>query len=252
MNIERQRELLKFKRSIINLVINIIHVLLFFMTIGGYALFFVMIILLSGFSMWQSTATAGMPIRPNLNNSIENISTTNIYLVDLEDGNLRYEVYANITVPDDYTIDIDGNYGILQHVYLDNQALVFDPEVGYVIPEGTYNLKLEISNSVDIDTYKGVTSVEIYLPDFSHTTLSSYFRRFSPDQEQSIQSVTLITASSTGKYVPKIYRSPMFQAVIKVQQILVIYTVLNVIKIIVLFVLTKDARFERKRAYHRS
>ena len=251
MNIDRQRKLLQFRKSKINLALNIIHVLLFFITMGGYILFFTLIILLSGLSMWRASNQVGMPLDVSIYNSVEDISDVHVHLIDFQDSNLRYEVYANITTTADYTVYIDDQYGLIDKMYLDDNEIFYNEENRYVIPAGTYDIKLEMINNVDVETFKCVTSAEIYLTDYEQTTLSSYFRPFPRDQEPTFQSVTLITASSTGKYVPKMYRAPIFQAVLKVQQVLIIYTVLNMIKIIVLFFFTSSARRERKINYQR-
>ena len=114
----------------------------------------------------------------------------------------------------------------------------------YIIPEGTYNLKLEMSVEVKVETYKGVTSTKVKLVDVKDITVSNAFRPLSIEDDQT--NINLITSDSNGKFVKEIYRTPMYQSITKILIFTLIYTILNIIKIVILYFFTKDAKANKK------
>lgn len=244
MEISKQRKLLSFRKSKINKILNKINFVLFLITVSGFLFYYFLIILLSGLSMWRPIYEVGMPLKIS-DAYITDINNLKIHLVDVEDDNLKYYVFAKITVSNDLTISNNSKYGLINKISLNDFEIEIDNNKYFHIPKGIYDLKLELSQKVKVDTYKGVTSIEVYLVNYENTTLSDFFRPL-PGKENQYRTI-LITSSSTGKYVPGIYRTPFYLTIDKIKTGLIIYSIPNFIKNLVLFILTKDARLEKTK-----
>jgi len=75
-------------------------------------------------------------------------------------------------------------------------------------------------------------------------TVSNAFRPLSIKDDQT--NINLITSDSKGKFAKKIYRTPMYQRITKILMFTLIYTILNIIKIVILYFFTKDAKINKK------
>lgn len=247
MNINKQRKLLHFKTSKLNKAFNYLNLSLIFITISGYVVFYLLIFFTLGLSMWKGVYRIGMPLVATSYNNIISITHLNVHIVDLEDTTLNYDVYARITTRDDYSVYTYHDFGTIKKMFLDNIELEIDEDNAYTIPDGVFDLKLEMYQDIRVDTYNGVTSAEIDLVNAESTTVSDFFRPITEKKE----SIILITTSSTGEYIREIYRTPIYQGIKHIHQWTVIYSIPNIIKIIVLFLLTIEARKEKKRTQHK-
>jgi len=75
-------------------------------------------------------------------------------------------------------------------------------------------------------------------------TVSNAFRPLSIKDDQT--NINLITSDSKGKFAKEIYRTPMYQRITKILMFTLIYTILNIIKIVILYFFKKDAKINKK------
>jgi len=231
-------KVVKFKQSKFNNYLNKANIFLLILTVLSYILFYFLIMLLVGLSMWRANYEIGMPLSVTDYNNVSKLDNMKIHLVNLEDNILNYEVSAEISIVDYYQLSSSSEFGIIDKVFINNDEIEVDDQNDYLIPEGTYNIKLKLIKEVKVVTYKGVTSAKVEVNNNEEISVSNFFKPLNKSENKT--EINLITASSTGKYVKEIYRTPFYQGISKIFWFTVIYTSINAVKIIVLWIVIRN------------
>lgn len=233
MNIESAS---KFSKSKINKSINIVNLILISISVFLLLFWLFTIFIFVVTSMWR-------PQPKQIRNPLDRLNGVtlldeNIISIDrLEDDHLFYSIKNNVFLSDDLTIrnNFKENY---ESITIDNELVTFNEEGVLVISKGKHEIVFNISIYLVTEKYNNYEAVVINVDKDDIVTLSSEFREDDLNNRDTDRLV-IYTKDSVGNYVYPIKRVPIYRTVIISYWVSVVFTSLNFIKIIILFIINR-------------
>lgn len=210
---------LKFKNSRINKMLNVFAILLVEVTFMFVFLTIASVLFFTGSSMWSGPyneihSPISMYGYTQGTRSYKSVDiNTEIYLDEYKDGKLlfRYKCTYDTANLEDICVTFSGGYDSV--LYDQNPITDLD---GFEAQKGVHEFIFYQSQKFYLDVYKKCKVLEVKIRSTNETLLSvEYSDYFKPVTDKDNQAVSrylsLYTADSKGKFVPKIERTGIFK-----------------------------------------
>lgn len=241
MNIQTKQKIQKFRKSWPNRFINIINVLL----VIGSAFMLVFMLLVSIFTLGfvmqtPRSRTIESPFSSNELAIKEGVNT--VYLDYLENDDLYYTITTTINNSTVIELSKDNtSYTSVVSLFIDDVEQFTNLENNYIIPVGNNEMVINMKANVVLDVYNKYTATRLDFDVEDSVSVSSEFRDVNlENREEGIE--VIYTKDSIGNYVPAFQRTPLYKGGMVLLTGTVIYTILNILKFVVLFALTRGIK----------
>lgn len=240
MNIQTKQKIQNFRKSWPNRFINIINVLLVIGSMFMLAFMLIVSIFTLGFVLeTPRSRTIESPFSSNPIAVKQDVNT--VYLDYLDNDELYYTITTTIKNDTVIELAVNDSYTSVISLFINDVEQFANLNNNYVIPVGQNMIVIDMKANVVIDKYNKYTLTRLEFDVDDSVSLSSEFRDVNLENRE--EGVELIyTKDSIGNYVPPFQRTLLYKGGMALLTGTVIYTVLNILKFVVLFGLTRGIK----------
>lgn len=226
-----------FKNSKLNKTINITNLVLIAITVILFILWIFTFIFISMTAMWrQKPKQIRFPLERYQGISL--LKTNTVFIEKIEDDYLYFSITNDVSLIDEFELYNNLRYEYLS-VYIDQELVAFDNDNQIIIPSGNHEILFNIRILVKIETYNDYEAIQINIDRDDTVILSEEFRTLD-DSERTSNYLIIYSKDSVGNYVYPINRLPIYRTLVISYWVSVVYTSLNFIKIIILFIMNRS------------
>ena len=225
-----------FKSSKINKSINITNLVLITITAGLFVFWILTFMLVVMFSMWsQQQKNIRFPLDSYQDISL--LGTNTVFIEKVEDDYLYFSISNSVLLQDEQRLYNNLRYEYLS-VYMDQELVAFDNDNQIIIPSGKHEITFNIKIWVKVETYNDYEAIKINIDVDDTVVLSEEFRTLD-DSGRTSSYLIIYSKDSVGNYVYPIKRVPIYRTLVISYWVSVVFTSLNFIKIIILFIINR-------------